>query len=402
MVACSPSRCSSADTSAPSGCAPFDGCASCCGSPSSTMLRRRAAAPRRRWPVTSGPPRRRRARRPSRACPARAHNHGVPAITSNSSSLASTSLRRRRSPRRARSRSAGRSFGLLDRAERRRRPRRRDRRPRRAGCRSRRGVCAVMPTAPPAVARAARRSSRAPVYVLPEPGGPWMARHVASRCPRADGPRRVPVRRADERRARRLALHSGRPAQQQVARGAERRARIVDPVRRDPARRRPSSARAARQSDRPPAGSASCGCGTSLVSSAALEFDEADRVVDRDDLARAPRRSRDRSGACPPGTCVLRLERVAADVDCFTWPTSPTYVEVADALAVVDEVVVGQVVAAGGSTPTTRASARAGASASSCASSQRACCSSATARPGRPARRRRPRPRARRRPPRAP
>ena len=84
MVSAPPSRCSSADTSAPSGWLPLDGCASCCGSPSSTML---FAAPL--TATTSA----------SDFCPAsstnststvsricsRAHSHEVPATTSNSS-----------------------------------------------------------------------------------------------------------------------------------------------------------------------------------------------------------------------------------------------------------------------------------------------------------------------------
>ena len=48
MASCSPSRCASADRSAPGGCEPWSGWSSCCGSPSSTIER---VAPRHRQHV---------------------------------------------------------------------------------------------------------------------------------------------------------------------------------------------------------------------------------------------------------------------------------------------------------------------------------------------------------------
>ena len=102
----------------------------------------------------------------------------------HSSSLRLDVLRCRRSySTRGGRRTAGRSFGLLDRAQRRRRLRRRD---------SQQLVeqvadHGVRVRGDPDRAVARRPSSStimcAPVYVLPEPGGPWIARHVASSCP---------------------------------------------------------------------------------------------------------------------------------------------------------------------------------------------------------------------------
>ena len=123
------------------------------------------------------------------------------------------------------------------------------------------------------------------------------------------------------------------------------------------------------------AGSASCGCVPSASSPTRLSSIDAADVVDR--TSTSPVRSPVAGSigrVVHRELVVLRLDTCSdGTTDCLTGPTSSSNVEVADALGVVDEVVVGQVVRAGGSRPTTRASASRRCQWSRCASSQRAC-----------------------------
>ncbi len=177
MVAAPASRCSSADASAPSGCVPLTGCASCCGSPSSTRL---CAAPDTASTFASDIcPASSTTRTSSCSCmPLRANNHAVPATTSTSpaSSAASTSLA---SPVQATSGLAHRSLCS-------------------AFCSARNGwplsratlhtsssrlpiTLWLKPQIPTRLPCATRRSTiRAPAYVLPVPGGPCTGSTPAS------------------------------------------------------------------------------------------------------------------------------------------------------------------------------------------------------------------------------
>ena len=136
---------------------------------------------RRRWRARSGPPRRRTGRRPRRPSSAEAHSHDVPAA-------------RLARPPSSRARTSAASFARVTRGS-----SRTCSHARRAGPGGRRPpgspgcggedrlsrlpmtlwLVPVIPTRRPAASSV--QIIRAPVHVLPEPGGPWMARVVLSR-----------------------------------------------------------------------------------------------------------------------------------------------------------------------------------------------------------------------------
>ena len=205
----------------------------------------------------------------------------------------------------------------------------------------RRAMCAVIPTRFPAAR--GRRSCARPWYVLPEPGGPWIARYE-------------PLSSASRRRVGRGAA-TGRGSR---GTGRARRCRGRRPIRR-------RSAIAFAQtlvSIGPARDQRAAGGSPADVLGAALEVER----------ARGRRRSRTISPAFLPvaGSTGCRADRelVVLRLELVPVHGRLSYLvahlllelEAADALAVVDEVVVALVARSGGSTPTTRASPRGGAS----------------------------------------
>ena len=226
----------------------------------------------------------------------------------------------------------------------------------------------------------------APAYVLPEPGGPWIARYVPSSRVTTAPPRRSALRRRDDRRARfgscESAARAGAAGRAPRGTAPARRCRAPRPTRRQPRQRSRCAVVVNRLAgDQTPRVGHVAGASPRLRS-IVPRTSSMSTTVPAAFVRRRDRRARRRPRTCGPAA------RTCSGTPSTASRADLTFVlEAADALAVVDEVVVGSSCEPAEVTPTTRASGLAPVPVQQLREEPAACC----------ARRARPAPRRRRR-----